>query len=137
LSVSRERIAEIKSREDARFAATHAKSQAALDRARESMPHGVPMSWMTDLYGHPPMFVAEANGIQFTDIDGNHYRDFSLGITAAFCGHNPAPVVAAAARQLAKGSVLQLPTNDCRPRLHRPRPLHQSRLALGCPQCRA
>jgi glutamate-1-semialdehyde aminotransferase len=113
LDVSIKRIAEIKSREDARFAATHTKSLAALDRARESMPHGVPMSWMTDLYGHPPMFVAEADGIQFTDIDGNHYRDFSLGITAAFCGHNPAPVVAAAGRQLAKGSVLQLPTNDC------------------------
>jgi glutamate-1-semialdehyde 2,1-aminomutase len=112
LSVSRERIAEIRSREDARFAAAHAKSLAALDRARGSMPHGVPMSWMTDLYGHPPMFVAEADGIQFTDIDGNHYLDFSLGITAAFCGHNPAPVVAAAARQLAKGSVLQLPTED-------------------------
>ena len=113
MSVGQERIAAIKSREDARFAATHAKSLAALERARESMPHGVPMSWMTDLYGHPPMFVAAADGIQFTDIDGNHYRDFSLGITAAFCGHNPAPVVAAAARQLAKGSVLQLPTNDC------------------------
>jgi glutamate-1-semialdehyde 2,1-aminomutase len=70
------------------------------------------MSWMTELYGHPPMFIAEADGIAFTDIDGNHYRDFSLGITAAFCGHNPAPVVAAAARQLAKGSVLQLPTED-------------------------
>lgn len=58
------------------------------------------------------MFVAEADGIQFTDIDGNGYRDSSLGITAAFCGHNPPPVVAAAARQLAKGSVMQLPTND-------------------------
>ena len=103
MSISRERIAEIKSREDVRFAGAHAKSRAALDRARQSMPHGVPMSWMTDLYNHPPMFVAEADGIQFTDIDGNHYRDFSLGITAAFCGHNPAPVVAAAARQLAKG----------------------------------
>jgi len=113
MNVSLERIAAIKSREDARFAATHAKSLAALERARESMPHGVPMSWMTDLYGHPPMFVAAADGIQFTDIDGNHYRDFSLGITAAFCGHNPAPVVAAATRQLANGSVLQLPTNDC------------------------
>jgi glutamate-1-semialdehyde aminotransferase len=70
------------------------------------------MSWMTELYDHPPMFLAEADGIHFTDIDGNAYRDFNLGITAAFCGHNPAPVVAAAARQLARGSVLQLPTED-------------------------
>jgi glutamate-1-semialdehyde 2,1-aminomutase len=106
------RVAELKSREDAQFQRTHPKSRAMLERARRSMPHGVPMSWMTELYGHPPMFVAEAVGIAFTDIDGNHYKDFSLGITAAFCGHNPAPVVAAAARQLAKGSVLQLPTED-------------------------
>ncbi len=112
MRVNLERIAELKNREDDRFDRAHAKSRAALDRARQSMPHGVPMSWMTDLYNHPPMFVAEADGIQFTDVDGNHYRDFSLGITAAFCGHNPAPVVAAAARQLAKGSVLQLPTGD-------------------------
>jgi len=112
LSIDLDRIAELKRREDAQYHAAHAKSLAALDRARHSMPHGVPMSWMTELYDHPPMFVAEADGIQFTDIDGNHYRDFSLGITAAFCGHNPEPVVTAAARQLAKGSVLQLPTND-------------------------
>lgn len=112
MKIRADRVAELKTREDAQFQRTHAKSLARLDRARRSMPHGVPMSWMTELYGHPPMFVAEANGIAFTDIDGNHYKDFSLGITAAFCGHNPAPVVAAAARQLGKGSVLQLPTED-------------------------
>jgi glutamate-1-semialdehyde 2,1-aminomutase len=112
VKIRADRVAELKSREDAQFQRTHAKSLATLERARGSMPHGVPMSWMTELYGHPPMFVAEADGITFTDIDGNHYRDFSLGITAAFCGHNPAPVVAAAARQLAQGSVLQLPTED-------------------------
>jgi glutamate-1-semialdehyde 2,1-aminomutase len=112
LSVNLDRVADLKRREDALFSAAHAKSQAALERGRRSMPHGVPMSWMTELYDHPPMFVAEADGIQFTDIDGNRYRDFSLGITAAFCGHNPAPTVTAAARQLAKGSVLQLPTED-------------------------
>ena len=106
------RVAELTTREAEQFQRIHPKSLAALARARGSMPHGVPMSWMTELYGHPPMFVAEADGITFTDIDGNHYRDFSLGITAAFCGHNPAPVVAAAARQLARGSVLQLPTED-------------------------
>ena len=112
VSVSLDRIAVLRGREDARFNAAHAKSLAALARARQSMPHGVPMSWMTELYAHPPMFVAEADGIRFSDIDGNHYRDFSLGITAAFCGHSPAPVVAAVARQLACGSVLQLPTLD-------------------------
>jgi glutamate-1-semialdehyde 2,1-aminomutase len=107
-----DRIAELKRREDIHFQRTHTKSLATLKRARRSMPNGVPMSWMTELYAHPPMFVAAAEGIAFADIDGNHYKDFSLGITAAFCGHNAAPVVAAAARQLANGSVLQLPTED-------------------------
>ena len=106
------RIAELKEREDATFLAAHRKSLACLERGRRSMPHGVPMAWMTELFDHPPMYLAEADGIHFTDIDGNTYRDFSLGITAAFCGHNPAPVVSSAARQMAKGSILQLPTED-------------------------
>ena len=106
------RIAELKEREDTKFLAAHRKSLACLERGRRSMPHGVPMAWMTELFDHPPMYLAEADGIHFTDIDGNTYRDFSLGITAAFCGHNPAPVVSSAARQMAKGSILQLPTED-------------------------
>jgi glutamate-1-semialdehyde 2,1-aminomutase len=106
------RVAELKHREDARFRVTHARSIEALERARKSMPLGVPMSWMAELYDHPPIFVERAQGIRFVDIDGNRYLDFSLGITAAFCGHDPAPVVTAASQQLARGSVFQLPTKD-------------------------
>jgi glutamate-1-semialdehyde 2,1-aminomutase len=106
------RVTELKHREDARFLASHARSLEALERARRFMPLGVPMSWMAELYAHPPLFVEQAQGIRFIDIDGNHYLDFSLGITAAFCGHDPAPVVAAASRQLARGSIFQLPTED-------------------------
>ena len=108
MAINDERVAELKRREDEQFIALHPKSLAARDRARRVMPNGVPVTWMADLYDHPPPFVARAEGIHFTDLDGNTYRDFSLGITAAFCGHSPAPVVAAAARQLARGSVLQL-----------------------------
>ena len=107
-----ERVASMRQRENARFLETHPKSLACLARARRTMPHGVPMSWMTELYDHPPMYVAAADGIRLTDVDGNVYRDFALAITAAFCGHSPAPVVAAAARQLGRGSVMQLPTED-------------------------
>ncbi len=84
-AVDSQRVAELKRREDARFLASHARSLAALERARKSMPLGVLMSWMAELYDHPPIFVERAWGIQFIDIDGNRYLDFNLGITAAFC----------------------------------------------------
>ncbi len=110
--VNLDRVSQLTQRENQRFLAMRPKSQAVLERARRSMPRGVPMSWMTSLYHHALFFVAEATGIHFTDIDGNHYRDFNLGITAAFCGHNPAPTIVATCRQMARGSNLQLGTDD-------------------------
>ena len=47
MKICADRVAELKRREDAQFQRTHAKSLATQDRARRSMPRGVPMS-----YGH-------------------------------------------------------------------------------------
>ena len=107
-----DRVSQQTQRENERFLAMRPKSRAALERARQSMPRGVPMSWMTSLYHHARFFVAEATGIHFTDIDGNHNKDFKLGIAAVFCSHNPAPTISAACRRMARGSILQLPPDD-------------------------
>ena len=54
---------------------------------------GVPMPWMTEWAGPYPVFVAEAEGARFTDVDGRTYVDFCLGDTGAMTGHGPKVVV--------------------------------------------
>lgn len=111
-AVDLDRVAELKAREDAAFAATHERSLELHARARSSMPLGVPLSWMTFLYDHPPLFVEAGDGGTFTDVDGRRYIDMSLGITVASAGHTPEPVIRAVERQIRRGTQFQLPTED-------------------------
>jgi glutamate-1-semialdehyde 2,1-aminomutase len=106
------RISALLAREDARFVEANPRSMAMLDRGRGSMPRGVPMSWMDDLYEHPPIFVEGATGAHFRDVDGHTYLDLYIGDMATFCGHAPEPVVRAVSAQVAKGSHFMLPGED-------------------------
>lgn len=47
-------------------------------RALASMPNGVPMASMRGSYHHEPMWVAQASGARFTDVDGFSYADFNI-----------------------------------------------------------
>jgi glutamate-1-semialdehyde 2,1-aminomutase len=76
------------------------------------MPRGVPMSWMDDLYEHPPVWVAEGEGSHFTDVDGHTYLDMYVADMSAFCGHGPAPVTDAIARRMSEGNQFLLPGED-------------------------
>ena len=62
------------------------------------------MNWMTRWAGGVPVFVAEARGARFTDVDGHAYVDLCLGDTGAMTGHAPPAVVEAIARQAARAS---------------------------------
>lgn len=88
---------------------------AATDQARGLMPRGVPMSWMDDLYEHPPVWVSHGQGSSFTDIDGHTYVDMYIADMSAFCGHAPPPVVEAVARRMARGNQFLLPGEDAIP----------------------
>jgi glutamate-1-semialdehyde 2,1-aminomutase len=110
--VDLDRVSELRRREDARFMGEHPRSLELRARARATMPLGVPLSWMAFLYDHPPLFVDEAKGAQFTDVDGRRYLDMSLGITVASTGHTAEPVVRAVAERMAKGIQFHLPTED-------------------------
>ena len=70
------------------------------------------MPWMTEWAGDHPVFVAEAEGSRFTDVDGNEYVDFCLGDTGAMTGHSPPPTVAAVSKQASRGITLMLPSED-------------------------
>jgi glutamate-1-semialdehyde 2,1-aminomutase len=111
-TVDRDRLAELMAREEARFEEDHPRSRALFERAKASMLAGVPMPWMTEWAGPYPVFVEEAKGARFVDVDGHGYVDFCLGDTGGMTGHSPDVAVAAIAEQAAKGITLMLPSED-------------------------
>ncbi len=70
------------------------------------------MLWMLRWAGSFPIFVREAHGATFTDVDGNNYIDFCLGDTGAMTGHAPDATVKAITEQAQKGITLMLPYED-------------------------
>jgi len=110
--VDLERIEKLKQEEDVRFVKARPRSMALLEQGRRSMPRGVPMSWMDDLWDHPPMWVAEGSGAHFTDVDGHDYLDMHIADASAFCGHAPGPLVRAVNWQIERGNQFQLPGED-------------------------
>jgi glutamate-1-semialdehyde 2,1-aminomutase len=98
--------------EQQRFQVMHPTSQALYERARKSLHGGVPMLWMMRWAGSFPVFVKEAKGAHFTDVDGHEYIDFCLGDTGAMTGHSPAATVQAIQDQIQKGITLMLPYED-------------------------
>ena len=110
--INRTHLAQLRAREDARFLALHPKSGEFFERGKAHMPGGVPMSWMAKWPGAYPVFVENAKGARFTDVDGNTYIDFCLGDTGSMTGHSPDATVAAIREQVGKGITAMLPTGD-------------------------
>jgi len=110
--IDRARLHSLMSREERKFVTEHPKSAALYERAQRCLLGGVPMNWMKKWAGKFPLFVAEALGAHFTDVDGNEYVDLCLGDTGAMTGHSPAAAAEAIAHQSKKGITLMLPTED-------------------------
>src|SRR5437867_12695127 len=111
-NLDRERIRRLKEREDAACVAARPRSAELWERAKRSMPNGVPMSWHRTSYDHPPLFVAEGIGARFRDVDGNEYADFNIADMSMFGGYAAPPVVEAVARRAAQGTQFLLPNED-------------------------
>lgn len=110
--LNRTHLAELLQSEEALFHQTHPNSYALYQRAKKSLPGGVPMLWMIRWAGSFPVFVKEAKGAHFTDVDGHDYIDFCLGDTGAMTGHAPEATLQAINAQAAKGITLMLPFED-------------------------
>ncbi len=110
--IAREKIRELKTREDAAFVSARPRSAELWDRAKGSMPNGVPMSWLRTSYDHPPLFVAAGKGARFRDADGIEYSDFNIADMSMFGGYAPEPVVEAVSRRVAEGAQFLLPNDD-------------------------
>jgi glutamate-1-semialdehyde 2,1-aminomutase len=111
-TIDRSRHYALMSREEEKFVAERPLSAALYARAQKSLLGGVPMNWMKKWAGKFPVFVAEAHGAHFQDVDGHDYVDLCLGDTGAMTGHSPSPAAAAIARQANHGITLMLPTED-------------------------
>ena len=111
-TIERPRLAELMDRERERFSRTHPRSAELSKDAKRSLLYGVPMNWMTRWPGDHPIWVEEAHGAHFTDVDGIDYVDLCLGDTGAMAGHGPKVAVDAIAEQAARGLTLMLPTED-------------------------
>ena len=111
-TVDRTRLAGLQTREERRFRDTHPRSLELSQRAASSLFGGVPMHWMTQWAGNFPVFVEQASGARFTDVDGIEYVDLCLGDTGAMTGHAPEATAEAVADQMRRGTTLMLPTED-------------------------
>ena len=111
-TLDRSSLERLMAAEMAAFERANPRSRALWERARGSLLDGVPMNWMVKWAGPFPLFVDEARGAAFTDVDGHEYVDFCLGDTGAMAGHGPEPTVRAVERQLRRGITHMLPTED-------------------------
>jgi glutamate-1-semialdehyde 2,1-aminomutase len=111
-TIDRARLSGLMERERVLFRERHPKSRAHFEAGRDSLLYGVPMNWMVRWPGDHPVYVAEAEGARFTDVDGNVFVDFCLGDTGGMAGHAPEGSVDAITRQAARGITLMLPTED-------------------------
>ena len=98
--------------EGRRFEVDRPRSMDATSRATRTMPRGVPMSWMDELYDHPPLWVSHGQGSRFWDLDGHEYVDMYVADMSAFCGHACPPVVRAVCERVAAGNQFLLPSDD-------------------------
>jgi glutamate-1-semialdehyde 2,1-aminomutase len=110
--INRSKLKTLLQSEERLFHKTHPKSYELYQRARMSLHGGVPMLWMIRWAGSFPVFVKEAKGARFMDVDGNSYIDFCLGDTGAMTGHSPDVTVEAINKQIRKGITLMLPYED-------------------------
>ncbi len=111
-TLDRTRMERLMSAEMAAFEAANPRSKALFDRAQGPLLDGVPMNWMIKWAGPYPLFVEEARGAHFTDVDGHEYVDFCLGDTGAMAGHGPEATIRAVERQMRRGITHMLPTED-------------------------
>jgi glutamate-1-semialdehyde 2,1-aminomutase len=111
-AIEREALWTIRASEQIEFDSRTRRSAELAERARRSMPDGVPMAWMAGLYAHRPLFVARGDGCRFTDVDGTTYVDFNQADLSATCGFAPPAVLEAIAERAARGLQFLLPVEE-------------------------
>ena len=92
-----------------------ARSAQLFDKACRLIPGGVNSTARATWAGwNPyPLFVQEGQGAHLTDVDGNRYIDYLLGLGPMIFGHRPPRVTQAVVDFIqSRGTVFALPTQD-------------------------
>ena len=110
--IDRQHLARLRQREEQSFVERHSRSAELAAQASNSLLAGVPMPWMTRWAGAFPVFVDDARGARFTDVDGHQYVDLCLGDTGAMTGHAVAAVGGALRERAERGFTTMLPSSD-------------------------
>jgi glutamate-1-semialdehyde 2,1-aminomutase len=110
--LDRNHLLDLLLQEERLFLDQHPRSHQLSKDAGKHLLAGVPMNWMVKWAGAFPLFVEEASGAHFVDVDGHRYLDFCLGDTGAMTGHAPEAAVRALIDQARRGMTLMLPTPD-------------------------
>src|SRR5262249_24040941 len=101
------RAREVIKAELATYALRTVRSQAATDRARRSLPLGVPSSFQA--YDPYPVVASRAQDAWLEDGDGIRYVDYCMGFGALFAGHVHPRVRSAVERSLDDGTLFVTP----------------------------
>ncbi|EFC46639.1 glutamate-1-semialdehyde aminotransferase [Naegleria gruberi] len=112
VQIDREHLKKLYAEEEALFLKNHPKCRDAFERAKNSLLDGVPMHWMKKWTGGHPLFVKQAKGGHFTDLDDVKFIDFCLGDTGSMTGHSPDVVVDFVSKQLNNGITYMLPNEN-------------------------
>jgi glutamate-1-semialdehyde 2,1-aminomutase len=110
--IDRDRLDRLRAAEEAEFAAARPRSAALAAEAGHSLLAGVPMPWMTRWPGSFPVYVDDASGARFRDVDGHDYVDLCLGDTGAMGGHALPAVAEALQDRARRGFTTMLPSSD-------------------------
>ena len=85
------------------------KSAEAHKKNLKRLPLGVASNYRA--YDPYPIFVAEASGSKFRDLDGNEYIDHNLCFGTLMAGHSHPAVVKAVQDRITKGTAYGMPHN--------------------------
>ncbi len=85
------------------------KSAEAHKKNLKRLPLGVASNYRA--YDPYPIFVSEASGSKFRDLDGNEYIDHNLCFGTLMAGHSHPAVIKAVEARLHKGTVYGMPHN--------------------------
>lgn len=108
-AVQQRRLDTLRQREIDSFRSRIPTSLGLGARARDVMPHGVPMAWMAGLYRTPPLWVSHGAGATFTDVDGNDYLDFNICDMSAVLGYAHPRLAEVISEQALRGVQFFLP----------------------------
>lgn len=88
-------------------------SKSLLERALEIIPEQT-MTFAKRAHNYPleaPSYVESAKGCEITDVDGNTFIDYTMGLGTAVLGYSDPEVTRAVVDQTAKGTLYSLPSH--------------------------